>query len=297
MITKRTNYAIIILTFITVFNGSTYKLIKAFYKSNLFFFILCILLLALGFKENTIFLENNRTVYTLGFVNPNTAASKYLIILLSYIYLKYKKLNVLNYTFISLSSIVIYILTGSRTGATSTLILIFFLLISKAVKKKNTLILTKKLLNKLYPYTFIIFSILSILLVVNYGKYPFINTIDKLFTNRIMLASKYCYDIYSITFLGGAERYLSDNMYLYLTFDTGLIGLALYAIYYLILVKKILKKKDVAALIIVLSILFFGLTECSTVFIANNCTLLMSNFIFTSKAKKTSQPSLSNKTS
>lgn len=130
-------------------------------------------------------------------------------------------------------------------------------------------------------YVPIIMSIVSVGLLVLYARgNPVAQLLDKPLSGRLVLNYMYNYSITGIPILGSAPTNIYsetvDNVYLYMLYRCGLVGLILYNIYYFNLIGRASLETDPFLSILCLLFAVYGLTESTT--LLNTClnpTLLL----------------------
>lgn len=250
-------YFIASLAFI---DESDEKLIKYFTITAIVSFISIIIAGQLGlinvvvatrYLDNSIVIRNS-----LGFGHVNTVSVYYLGIMFGIYYLFHqnKKKLILIYILTTIIAIYLYLETNCRTGL---YIYIAFIIISLLYNKK----LNKKL-KKITPYNFIIFTILSFILAILFGK-TLNNPINILLSSRPYFSLYYIKKGAFINLFGQdvISGYVLDNHYLSLLVRTGIIGFITYM--YIIIKGSILLKKDYATMLIILFYLIYGIFEAN----------------------------------
>lgn len=252
------NFLISFLLAITILKRNDKEFIKTFFYSSIICFVFTLILNAIGILEANNIIRNVDGVitprYTLGFRHPNEVFLFFLPIVLSGFYLVEHKKSF--YILTVITSIILYKFTYSRTGFYVIIIFIILALFRK--------IFTKKLIKKIIPALFIIFTIFSIMLAMFYGESKN-NKISQLLSGRPYYWNYYIESETLITPFGDnkAEGYFLDNFYIYLLVQLGLIG---YMIYFIIYYKSLKKLDyDYRYLIIATVFLIYGLLEANVI--------------------------------
>lgn len=206
-------------------------------------------------------LKDGRLVLSLGLVSPNTvgALSFTFLCLIEYYLGANRRLMA---PLLTGYAVICFVLTGSRTPFVVSLVLVLLC----AIFKDSWRWLRKLKLMRFAP---LVFSIISVALIVLYANgNAFAQSLDDLLSGRLLLNYTYNYEVSGIALLGsapaGSYAATVDNVYLYMLFRCGLLGLALYNIYYYFLLKKTWKERDPFLFILCLLMASYGLTESTT---------------------------------
>ena len=206
-------------------------------------------------------LKEGRRVLCLGLVSSNTvgALSFTFLCLIEYFLGPNRRLMtplLVGYAVICLG------LTGSRTPFVVSLILIALC----AIFNDSWRWLRRMKSLRFAPF---VFSVISVALLVLYANgNAFARYLDGPLSGRLLLNFTYNYQSLGIPLLGSAPAspYAStvDNVYLYMVFRCGLIGLTLYNVYYYFLLNKTWREEDPFLFILCLLMAAYGLTESTT---------------------------------
>lgn len=250
----------------------TRKVLLAFFVSALIDFALLVAASGLGFT-NLFATKGGQVVLSLGLVSSNTLGSiAFMFLCLIEFFLGSNRrlftplLLVYAFTFFGL--------TASRTPFVASVVLILLCAIFNdswgRLKKPSWLCLI--------PFAF---SVLSIgLLVLFANGNPVARQLDGLLSGRLLLNYTYNFDVAGIPLLGsspnGIYSQTIDNVYLFMLYRCGLLGLVLYNVYYYFLLAKLSKEADPFLFILCLLMAAYGLTESTTlVSTCLNPTLLL----------------------
>ena len=160
------------------------------------------------------------------FTHANTFATYFSWTYLMYLYIKFEKINTVDYISIVAVALFIYIFPNSRTSSFIMIISLVLIIICKyAIKKKKDIII------KILKQGIIFCAIFSIIALILYGNNNFINFVDTFFSARIKLA-RACYEYYGMS-LFGEELPLGRELEYMPEF--GLNGLTLDSVYYSLL--------------------------------------------------------------
>lgn len=208
--------------------------------------------------------------YSLGFGHPNTLHLTFFILVALYMYNKYEKLKILDYSIIIVLNLTLYQFSVSRTGMIVTMLLVVFFLISK-IKGVNKIII------KLPIIIFIILLIFSFATGLLYGKVRIMDKLNDILNGRVAY-SHYYLQTYGFSLFGSNTKNdtnaLFDNGYLYMYVQFGIIGLAYLSILYLKIFKKIMKTLDVKKAVLSICFLIYIFTESFSPNIFMNIILL-----------------------
>lgn len=231
------------------------KLLRVDLITRVIFTIVLMILCKIGFLTNIVVLRNHSKIrYAFGFSHPNTLGSVVFLIGLYLMFLRRKRLNIIDLIFQTILIIFLYWYTDSKTSIAGMFLVIVFTLFTLISRKLK---LTEKqkvfnILKKLLIYTPFFVVILVFLLSFLYNpNNDILVTINNLFTTRIEQGSKII-AYFNPTLFGSNVMRMSwqavldggyntalvgsDILYIYLYSTFGIVTLLLY-IY--ILVKNI----------------------------------------------------------
>ena len=225
------------------------------------------------------------TRYALGFSHPNSLHLSLFILVNLYIYVRYKRINILDYLFLSAVNLFIYQYSLSRTGVVVVFLQLIFLLISKI--KINII---KSMMIKSCKYIFGFMFLTSFICAYLYGKSSFVTGLDVLFNGRLKFSNYYITN-YGFTLLGnniiGDANALFDNGYLYLYIQFGLLGVILISRLIFLACKYTEKTNDLCKAIIINGYLIYIFTESfSPNIFMNNMLFFAIPVIYTIKNSK-----------
>ena len=116
--------------------------------------------------------------------NPNAVSGLITWTILEYIFLRYEKINIIDYIALIVSIILIYMSTRSRTMLIASMMFVVLLFVAKSKNSKIHNIL-KKVSGWIFPFL----AICSILLSIFYYQIPNIEYIDTLLSRRVSLGN------------------------------------------------------------------------------------------------------------
>ena len=277
IIAKDPNYILPFLLAFSLKDMEQKSILKQFLIVYIFFFILTILMGYMGILTTKRFTKYDPEQgiverKTLGYLNPNTPFVFWFGIILA-LYSYKGKLN--NKIILIGLSLFLYYETKCRTGLIVT---ILFIVTNKFVEKA----LKNKFLEKLVKYSFIILTIISIIIATRFGI-EYDNSIDRLLSHRPWMWNLYLtqgIQPFGIT-LGD---YPVDNWMLNILIDQGWIIYIIYAITFYKAFDILLKNKDYKMSVVLLFTLIYGMSE-ATINISDNIGVLYLFIIYFTKSK------------
>lgn len=240
---------------------NSYKmLIMDFLVSLIVGFLLVITLYKIGILQsnNLIRFKNGQVItrYSLGFSHPAFVGLYFTFILLAYYCLN--KMNWINCFLMSILSILIYKICDSRTTLVCDILFIILLIINN-----NKFIMN--IIRKSLPYLFValtVFTILSVKLFKNYQ----LSFLDDVFSNRLTIYIDLIENRNILKTPFGIklmEDIILDNYYLTIFMYFGYLGYILWAIFYYITSKQIIKNNILS--IVQLIILIYGVADSNVI--------------------------------
>ena len=204
-------------------------IIKTIFISLTIGFVFTLILGKVGILYNNKLIRSTDGVlqnrYSLGFSNPNAVFAYFIPIIISGAYL-YKN-NILFILIFLISAIILYYYTKCRTGFYIIIIILIFSLLKLRIGKKG---------NIFFP----VFSILSILLAILFGKTHY-NIINQALSYRPWFSYQFLSKGFSAWGKGIPEDLIIDNFYLRILAFYSIIG---FLVYYYIYYKGSLKCKN-----------------------------------------------------
>lgn len=256
------------------------KLIEKAYYTNLITLIIVVLLSIVGIIPDWTFYRDNMQIrHSLGYHYPTTVSTYFFFILLMRFYMKKEKISVFE-LFIEIAvTIILFLLTDSKTAIILSMLVILIIFTIKILNKYKPII--KKILNKkIIKYAIYAIPILIILLlifIVFYNENQLICKINEIFSDRIYYARQAIRN-YRITPFGkqikwygwGGFGYIEQKDFLYnyvdisyikMLLDCGVTTLMLFIISYIFTLREMLKKNDYYSVYILLIVLLWGILE------------------------------------
>lgn len=221
--------------------------IKAYFFIKLLLFITVIYLGFFGLNSENIIYSIERGIrYSLGFTNPNTASMILFDIVITSSILFHKKNFLLSS---SISVFLLFIYTNTRTLLLGYLIfLIIYLIPENRIKLLKPILVPLFALGSLFSYGLILFS----------------NTSLDFFLNGRLTIMKNFITNNNITFFGLDRSELiatSDNTYLRILFEFGLIFFLIYLVIHFILMSKLFRNHNYAIIRVVFAVGVYDLFE------------------------------------
>lgn len=257
-VNKDVNFLISFLLALVCYAKDEKQFIKVFFISSIILYIITIILGCLNILESHNlyrFTEDGIKIrYSLGFIHPNSVFLFFLPISFAGYYLYGEKLT---YKIILLmSSITLYILSGSRTGFAIIIMLLFLNII---IKERNVI-----KIKKLLPHLFIAFTIVSIFIAIKYGD-DINNFVTEVLSNRPYFWKQYVDNDLMFTLVGNHEidGYIIDNFYILLLVGYGVIGYTIYMYSYYKSLKIMPPNRKI--MIIIFLFLIYGLFESNVI--------------------------------
>lgn len=259
-VTKREGILLTILTIVGLKDVEIGKVFKCTFFIRVIMYISTISLTLLGLIENKKILHWREGVgyvyrYGLGYDHPNLLHSTLFILVALFLYLYYKNLNIVHYSFIFILNLIIYKFSLSRTG----FYLIILSLILTIFMKKDKTNLKYKLTSLVIP-SCVLFTFVSGFF---YGKLEIFNKIDRLLSGRIYYTS-YFLKNYSLSLFGNnlyVDNNLIDNSYIILLANYGIIVFILYLAIYRKVIKNFIINRLDKELLVIIIFSIYGITE------------------------------------
>ena len=256
------------------------SLIKFDFKIKIIFCLIIIFCFLLGFSETTVFYSYNGIARnSLGFGNPNTLGYYIFSICADYIFIKSKKISLLNLFVGIMIAMILSFISISRTP--SILIILLFLLSFFAHRFK--FVFNSKLIKKILLLSFLLMTFFTISFIKNYSSdSTFYNNLNESLSGRIVNSYRYLekYDfklfgqeISLVNYNSTINLYL-DNGYLKLLLNNGIVAFIFIFMIYYYLIKDSFKSSNVYLLDIIFIYLCYGLFENVFFWLTGNVFLL-----------------------
>lgn len=274
------------------------RILKIYLFSQLLGLILVVLLSAVGVFSNQLF-DTSRYRFGLGFGWTTTSSMLFFFILCSYLSIKENSISLSNLSFLFLSSVFIYMLTGSRYVFIIELFLFLMTLFSKYLSLLYNKILSLKIIQYLIVATpWILASLIMGMCYLFTIQNAILMKINDLLSNRLVLGSRalrqYGISIFgqNIIWNGHGTDIINHNIYnfvdssyLRVLLDNGIIFLVLVLFAYSFFLYKLLIKKQYSILIVLISVLLLSFTEPWLIDVMYNPFVLLGGIVFFRKSK------------
>ena len=215
----------------------------------------------------------------MGFSHPNVFGTFVLSIMSEYIYLRYRKLNILDVAIIVIAIWIIGYYADSRTSQMCLGILIIFCLFVRKNEKKFG-----KKINNVVSNTFFICAAISFISAFLYSRNNWLMIkINEIITGRLNFIVQF-FKEYKISAFGneiiiigtklssetGLKPWILDNAYSLILLRYGIITFLMLGVYLNLFFKKAYENKEYIIISIMLVFLLFGLLESGIVKVEYN---------------------------
>lgn len=244
-------------------------------------------------------IRNGLERVSFGFSHPNTFAFCFAIVILEIFYVFRYRRDKFHFLILGASCFFLNYFSGSR----GSVILLFTFLIFTLLSYLKFLrrLLNTKVLRFIIQNILTIFAIISVVLIIQYrASNESIVNLDKMVSGRIRLASTY-FDNYSINLFGNnipvigtdearttnAKLLVIDNTYIYFLLRFGIVSYLIFSSSFFFGIWTSFKKSDKTYIIIITSLVIYGLVETYTYKIPfNTFILLVGDVIYEDRNKK-----------
>ena len=265
---KMTDYLTLVLVVIATKNIEIKKIVKFLFEYYLIILIVHIIayVLMMLLDSSSIHVIQRDTIsrYSFFLGHPNTFAALIAWTNIMYLYLKYEKINKLDYIGSFLVAIFIFFVPNSRTSALLLILTIILIVIFKSNKRK---------LINIFKFALPIISITMFIILFNNDQIDFISKLDSFFNARIRLAIA-IYENFGIAMFGvyvpfgeelkilykyGLTQLTVDSTYYSLLFSYGIVN----TIIFLLVYTRICLKKQTESKIILFLVIWsiYAITE------------------------------------
>lgn len=235
------------------------KLIKYDFIFRIIILFIIFSSLNLGFCKDELFYDVDIVKHSLGFRNPNILGMYSFLMCLEFIYLNWKKMNILKY-----SIMFIFILVLNKYIMCKTSLIMFFLsVIIKILFDFNKKIFDYKFVKKIICNSYVIFFVLTIIFwSLYYFNFPIGNSINQILSNRLFNISYHFFNSKVSLFGSTLDDILTlDSFYIYSLLSFGIINF----IILFILIKKMFNESfasnDRSLIYVFLLLAFYGFSE------------------------------------
>lgn len=266
------------------------KVVKLDFITRLIGVICTILFSLTGITTNFIMYRIKEPNYTievrnsLGFIHPNTLSVNIFILILAYVYIRYKSIKIIECVTLVVIMYTFSEITGSRTG-----IICIAILILSIILERKTQFSSRKIFKFIFIYGIPICVLISFTLTILYSyNIEVINVMNKIFTGRIRSAN-YFLENYGISLFGQSLELISivqaqqtseqmrilDNLYISLGVRSGIVFLIIYNIIYVKLNKFIVNQNYKCEMILITNLMIYGFMEKVPISPELNFTVLL----------------------
>lgn len=261
--------------------------------------IIMMLVMALYYydmTDNITIVRSGLERISFGFSHPNTFAFVFSMIILEIFYVFRNRRDKFHYLLLFASIFYLNYFTGSRGSIILLTIFSFFILLSKIKLLRK--FMNTKVMRFLSQNSFIIFSVISFIVIIKYREgNEFFKSLDKLVSSRINLSSSF-FDKYSINLFGNnlpiigsdearllkTKLMVIDNTYIYFILRFGIVSFISFSSMFFFSIWNSFKTKNKMYIIIIFSLIIYGLVETYTYKVPFNTFLfLFGEIIYSSK--------------
>lgn len=249
------------------------KIVKFDFKLKLFYLLIVVFLFCLGFTDNYSVYRDGMLRNSMGFSHPNKFGAYIFSLYTEFMYLYFNKdRKILNITVTLVSTVVISYFCDSRSSAICVLILYLMLVL---LKKNDYKLLGNKIIKKILIYSFVAFSLISIILGYIYNSnIEILRSLNSAFSGRLSYTHIFL-DEYNINLFGnelylvsnrmaieqGIQALILDNSYVRILLQYGLLSFVMFAYLYVSSMKNSIKQKEYIICIILYVYLIRGLAD------------------------------------
>lgn len=294
IITKNNMIIILLLLIFSLKNIKFNDLLKYDIKIKILFLLIVVALYFGGFTNVNIHYRNGVMRHSMGFSNPNSFSTYIMSIVIEIMYLRNKKIGLIDLIYVILS---IYIINYYASSRTQILCLIAFYLLFVLNKKNVKLIVKNKFLNLILNNMFWILTFVSILLIILYQQgNPTVIKLNTLLSKRIA-TSLAIFDNYDVNLFGNklylvtsmqsklynVKAVALDNAYIYLLLSYGIVQYFVIGLFIKKYMKYLTNNENNILKFILLVYLISGLMERFFMEYQYNIFLLYFAYLFYSK--------------
>ena len=234
LVSTYNNLCIFLIFIIGAYNIPLKKIVKTYFYLCLMLLIITMISAKLGIIEDLIYIRNGKSRNSFGIVYPTDFAAHVFFLMVAYIYLKGKNINLYNYLTLILISLLVYFFCYTRLDVACMVLLI----IISIIYKKNKLNFNNKLIKFLLVFSFSICAFIALFLTFNYDyKNETYAKIDQFMSGRLtigrMMLNQYDIKLFgqeindygyggSLTFKHNTYNYI-DCSYLRILLKYGLV--------------------------------------------------------------------------
>ena len=232
---------------------------------------ICIVLSQLGIIQDYIFDPNARGRHGMGFVWTTTAPILYFFFMMSYVYLRKKKMHTIEFVVLEIINYWLFVLTDARMSFYLSSCMLLFIFVMRFYWENKSYV---KIVNMALVLSPIIMCGIAIALHAGYdGTNERWNSLNSLLSGRLSLGYSGL-EKYGVTLFGQPIRWIGyshgaaagtynyvDCSYLQILLENGAISLVLVVAAYVYVMYMAVKVKDFYLQTVILFIVVFSITE------------------------------------
>lgn len=270
-VSETSTIAILLLFIISAKNIKFDSIVKYDLYLKIIFGLIIITLYFKGATTNYIMYRSDGTIRSsMGFSHPNAFGTYVFSLGADIFYINRNKFKIRHFILFALLAVIVDYFSDSRTSVISLIIMIVAGILFKLNGEK---VMKNKLICKIIPSIFIIFTVLSLILCYFYKvENPFAYRLDELFSGRIRLAVDFL-ENYNITLFGnkieivntyyasltGVRAKVLDNAYIKFLLQYGIVTYLVFALFVYSALQRAIYKKDYIYIVIFCIYIFMGL--------------------------------------
>lgn len=214
--------------------------------------------------------DDLETRFCFGFNHPNQFHNTITYLIITYMYIKNDKLKINNIAILSVINIIAYIFSASRTG-----LLITFVAIIVNTIFYNMRTTKDNVLSKLIQCIYIGIIAFQVIIVMLYGEIDFLDKLNDILNNRIMVAHRY-YANYGISAFGSIVKEGAFELgYVNSLIKLGVIPVTLLIIAQMVLIKRYMINKEYKKVALIMVLTLYSFAENNWFFVFRNLSILL----------------------
>lgn len=255
---------------------SYWKITRYFSQINIFIILFVFMSIMFGLIPNDIFMDNGEKYYYMGFLNPNTVALLFFIIVMTLTIRQIYSMSIGHLIVYIVMSSIMYSLTGSRSMMIAAIIY-FILIILDRYFSIFKMINARKAFRGIMYSLFPVLTGLSYFLASAYSTNSIVKRLNLLFTWRFYKWNTYVSNI-NISLLGTNFEWSRfgalDNGYLLLLVRYGIIVWLIYTCMFIYLIHFALQNEKNEILILTITYMAYFFVEGYPIYVNANIVLL-----------------------
>ena len=261
------------------------KFVKVAFVTQIFLIVLIVGLCSIGVIENMTIIrpQTGQVRYSMGFTHPNAYAAKIFHAIILYIAAYFNRISAKSYILIVALIWSTFVITNSSTILLAGGFIVAVLILYKTRVKDRVIGYIARFFSSKIKYVLIGLVVFVFLSVFQYGKSTWAGVISSLMTGRIRYASAYL-QAYGVTLFGQkivitnnntvASQYTVDIAYVYMLIRFGIVFLIFFCVSYFNQLRYWYKKDNKGIIVVLLAVLFYGLSETMILRVSSNFTLI-----------------------